>query len=137
MTRSAGKPPSQRQLRVGEMLRHAISEALLREHIEAEELRGVSVTVTEVRPSPDLRAATAFVVPLGGADQEQVVAALNRVSRYLRGLVASRVRQLKFTPSLSFKLDTSFDTAGDIDSLLKRPDVARDLVNPEDDGAPS
>lgn len=128
--RAAG--PSQRQLRVGEELRHALVEILPRAHFRDPDLQGVSLTVSEVRASPDLKHATAYVVPLGGRDTAAVVKALNRASSYLRGEVARRV-QLRAAPELGFAADESFDQAGRIDALLRRPEVRRDLAAPRDD----
>ncbi|NWG45294.1 MAG: 30S ribosome-binding factor RbfA [Alphaproteobacteria bacterium] len=115
--RSRGSAPSQRQLRVGELVRAILSELLMRGEVEDEGLAGVSVTVTEVRVSPDLKHATAFVAPLGGGDPAPVVAALTRARRFLRGEVGHRL-DLKFTPEITFRPDTSFDQASRIDALL-------------------
>ena len=122
--RSAG--PSQRQLRAGELIRHALAEALREEEIHDEALEGVSVTVSEVRLSPDLRHATCFVEPLGGAHAQEVVDALNRHARYLRGLIGHRI-ETKFTPDLRFVHDTSFDDAERMERLFEDPRVRRDL----------
>jgi ribosome-binding factor A len=130
--------PSQRQLRVGEMLRHALAEILRRGDIRDPDLTGVSVTVTQVKPSPDLRHATAFVEPLGGRNAGQVVAALNRHKSYLRGELGHHI-DLRFTPDLRFVEDTSFAEAEKIEGILKSERVRRDLdVKPDadkDDGA--
>ena len=123
-TRS-GKAPSQRQLRVGEEIRHALSEILRRAHFRDPVLAEASVTVTEARVSPDLRNATVFVMPLGG-DIEPVVEALNRASAFLRGQLADAVR-LKYMPKLNFVHDESFDEANRIDALLHSEAVRRDL----------
>jgi ribosome-binding factor A len=124
-TRS-GRTASQRQLRVGEELRHALAQVFMRQEIIDPDLRDVTITVTEVRVSPDLRNATAFVTPLGGRDAERVVPALNRCAGWLRGQVTRMVR-LKFSPQVKFELDRSFDAADKVDALLRREDVARDL----------
>lgn len=132
-----GKGPSQRQLRVGEELRHALSEVLQRGGFRDPALSGVILTVTEVRPSPDLRNATVFVSPLGGGDTKAILAGLGRASRFLRGEVAKRVH-LKYMPDFSFKADTSFDEFAKIDAALKDPTVQQDL-HPDDgpdDGDP-
>ena len=144
MARQRGKAPSQRQLRVGEVIRHALALLLERGILRDPGLSGVSVTVTEVSMSPDLRAATAYVTPLGGGDIDGVLAALNRAAPFLRGQVARQVR-LRSMPKLLFEADGSFDYAARIGSLLDRPAVARDLeyddtaaAHPapgEDDGA--
>jgi len=135
MTKGEFKAPSQRQLRVGEELRHALAWILERGDIRDPGLGGAAVTVTEVRISPDLRNATAFVMPLGGADIPNVVEALNRAAPFVRRQVGKAVK-LKRLPNLTFTADTTFDEAGRIDDLLKTPDVARDLGHgdPPDDG---
>lgn len=122
----AQKGPSQRQLRVGEMLRHALADVLRTHEIRDPDLEGVSVTVTEVRPSPDMRHATAFVEPLGGRNAESVVQALNRHRGFLRGALGRDIT-LKFTPELRFIEDRSFAEAARIEDILKSPRVARDL----------
>ncbi len=118
--------PGQRQLRVGEELRHAVSYILLRDECHDPRLDGVSVTVSEVRISPDLKNATVFVMPLAGDNKESLLKILNEIAPKLRKLVGSKVA-LRYTPKLHFRLDDSFDVATHIDSLLKRPEVARDL----------
>ena len=123
--------PSQRQLRVGEQIRHLLSDILSRGDLHDPDLVDVSITVSEVRISPDLRNATAFVVPLGGVHVGETVAALRRAAPHLRGLVARNLR-LRYAPNLSFQADTSFDEAQRIDGLLRSPTVARDL-HPHDD----
>ncbi len=117
---------SVRLLRVGEQVRHALSEVLMRGEVHDPVIASHSVSVTEVRMSPDLRHATVFVKPLLGADEGDVLAALKRNVRYLRGEVAKRVN-LKFSAQLKFLGDDSFDEATRIDALLRRPEVARDL----------
>ncbi|PLX38078.1 MAG: 30S ribosome-binding factor RbfA [Hyphomicrobiales bacterium] len=118
--------PSQRQLRVGELVRHALAEILMRGEIIDPVIERHVITVTEVRMSPDLKHASCYVEPLGGTDAEAVAAALNKHARFLRGLVGKRMTQ-KFTPDLRFFLDTRFDDDSRIDTLLHSPDVARDL----------
>jgi len=118
--------PSQRQLKVGETIRHALAEIFARGEILDEVLQRHSLTVPEVRMTPDLRLATIYVLPLGGSEAEETVAHLEKHKRYLRGLLAKRV-SLKFMPELRFKVDTSFETSARIDALLARPEVARDL----------
>ena len=117
---------SVRQLRVGEELRHILAEILARGDLRDPDLAGRSITVSEVRVSPDMRNATAFVLPLGGGDEDVVVAALGRAATFLRNEVGRKLH-LKYLPNLSFLRDTSFDTARDIDKLLADPAVARDL----------
>ena len=123
----AATGPSQRQLRAGELVRHALVEILREEELQDPALAGVSVTVTEVRMSPDLKRALCFVEPLGGgARGVEVTAALNRVSRFLRGRLG-RVVELRFTPSLKFVRDQSFDAAEEMNRLLANPRVRRDV----------
>lgn len=122
---------SQRQLKVGEEVRHALATILERGLVRG--LGGAMVTVTEVRMSPDLRNADAFVIPLGGDDGGAAVAALTRAKPFLRRQVARTV-SLKYVPDLFFIADGTFDEAGRIEALLRRPDVARDLgPRPDDD----
>ena len=115
------------------MLRHALSEILRRGEIRDADLTGVSVTVTQVKPSPDMRHATAFVEPLGGKNAAGVVAALNRHKAYLRGEMGHMIA-LKFTPDLRFVEDTSFAEAEKIEGILKSERVKRDLAEPSKDG---
>ncbi|HEX2886090.1 30S ribosome-binding factor RbfA [Vineibacter terrae] len=122
----AGRTKSPRQLRVGEELRHVLAAVLERGEMRDPDLRGVSVTVTEVDVSPDLRSATAFVMPLAGADRERVMAALRRAAPWFRAQVAQRV-ELRHAPDFRFELDHSFDHAHRIGELLNSPSVARDL----------
>jgi ribosome-binding factor A len=129
----AAKAPSQRQLRVGELVRHALAEILSRGEVHDPELAGVTVTVPEVRVTPDLKRATAFVLPLGGGKPERIAAALERNRRFLRGAVARRV-DLKFAPELHFRVDTSFEQGARIDALLGSPEVRRDLRTRRNEG---
>lgn len=121
---------SQRQFKVGELVRHALASILERGQVRG--LGDVTVTVTEVRMSPDLRNADAFVIPLGGGDGNTAVEALTRAKPFLRRQVARSV-SLKYVPDIFFIADVSFDEAGRIDALLRRPDVARDLERGRDD----
>ena len=132
MKKGESKAPSQRQLRVGEELRHALARVLERGYIREPDLTGVAVTVTEIRVSPDFRNATAFVMPLGGGAVERVVAALNRAAPFIRRQVAKSVK-LKYMPGFNFIADKSFDAAGRINDLLSDPTVARDLVPQSDE----
>jgi len=125
-----GHGPSQRQLRVGEMLRHALSDILRERGIRDPDLDGVSVTVTQVKPSPDMRHATVFVQPLGGENAGTIVEALNRHRGYLRGELGHLI-ELKFTPELRFVEDTSFAEAQRIERILHSEKVARDLKSPD------
>lgn len=124
------KCPSQRQLRVGEELRHALARILGRDGLRDPELAETAFTVTEVRVSPDLKSATVFVTPLGGAALEPAAAALNRASAYLRGQLAREI-DLRHVPRLAFEADRSFDAAERIASILERPTVRRDLTGPD------
>lgn len=129
----AGGPraPSQRQLRVGELVRHAVAELLARGEIMDPEVAELMITVPEVRMSPDLKNATVFVTPLGGGDAKAAVKALERHRRWIRGQVAHKVN-LKYAPDLVFRFDDRFDETARIDALLRSPDVAQDL-----DGEPA
>lgn len=120
------KGRSVRLLRIGEQVRHALAAVLGRREVRDETLERTIVSVSEVRVTPDLRHATAFVMPLGGADGEAVLTALRSHGRYLRGEVA-RALSTKYTPELHFRLDESFDAGAKIDAILRRPEVARDL----------
>jgi len=118
--------PSQRQLRVGEMLRHALSEILMRGEIRDPDLDDTPVTVTQVIPSPDMRHATVFCEPLGGKNADLIVAALNKHKGFVRGLLGKTIA-LKFTPELRFIEDKSFAEAQRIEDILKSSRVQRDL----------
>lgn len=118
--------PTQRQLRVGEVIRRALSDALMRGETHEPELDGVSITVTEVRPSPDLKIATAYVMPLGGANGPEVIKALARAKGELRRHLGKQTA-LKFTPDLRFRLDETFDQFDETRRLLNEPGVKRDL----------
>jgi|SRR5687768_1401616 ribosome-binding factor A len=121
-----GRAPSQRQLKVGELIRHALAEIFARGEIVDDVLNRYSLTVSEVRMTPDLKLATVFVLPLGGEGAEEAVSHLDKHKRFLRGELARRVN-LKFMPELRFKTDTSFAVSKRIDELLASPKVARDL----------
>ena len=131
-SRGQQKGPSQRQLRVGELVRHAMAELLSRGDVHDPVIAGHLITVPEVRMSPDLRLATIYVIPLGGKDESAVVAALERNKKFLRTEVAHRIN-LKFAPDIRFRLDDRFDEAQRIDELLRRPEVQRDLESKTDD----
>jgi ribosome-binding factor A len=124
--------PSHRQLRVGEMLRHALAQILSRSDIRDPDLDGVSVTITQVKPSPDMRYATVYCVPLGGGDIGSIIAALNRHKGFMRGEMGHMI-STKFTPDLRFVEDQSFAEAEKIENLLKSPLVQRDLSHSDDD----
>jgi ribosome-binding factor A len=132
-----GRPapgPTQRQLRAGELVRHALVEILREEDITDPAMEGVSVTVTEVRVSPDLRHATVFVEPLGGTHASEVVDALNRHSKFLRGRLGKSI-DMRFTPALKFLHDESFDEAARMNRLFDDPRVRRDLTPDEPSAA--
>jgi ribosome-binding factor A len=131
MAAQSAKGPSQRMLRVGEQVRHALSESLQRGDIIDPLIETTVISISEVRMSTDLRIATAFVSPLGAKDADAVVEALNKHAKFVRGRVSGALRQMKFMPEFRFKLDTSFDNFARINDLLKSPGVARDL-GPED-----
>ncbi|ARS27847.1 30S ribosome-binding factor RbfA [Sphingomonas sp. KC8] len=122
---------SVRVLRVGEQVRHALSDVLMRGDVHDDVLTSHSVSVTEVRMSPDLRHATAFVKPLLGTDEDVVLKALRTNTAYLQSEVARRVNT-KYAAKLKFLIDESFDEGGHIDAVLRRPDIARDLEKDED-----
>jgi ribosome-binding factor A len=130
MKRSAprhdSRAPSQRQLRVGELIRHALAEILQRREVHDPDLESVVVTVPEVRMAPDLKLATVYVMPLGGKDAEKILAAFERNKKYLRGEIAHRIA-LRHAPDIKFRLDTSFDEGERIDALLRSPEVKKDL----------
>ena len=132
--RAAPAGPTQRQLRAGELVRHALVEVLREEEIHDEAMKGVSVTVTEVRLSPDLRHAICFVEPLGGGHGREVVEALNRHARFLRGALGHHIEQ-KFTPDLKFVHDESFAEAERMNRLFASPEVRRDLEHDDEDEA--
>ncbi len=121
--------PSQRQQRVAELVRHALAEVLSRGDIQDPVLTSHVVTVPEVRMSPDLKLATAYIMPLGGQDEREVISALDRNRKVLRQEVARRV-DLKFAPDLRFRRDESFDEAARIDALLRSEKVQRDVAKP-------
>jgi ribosome-binding factor A len=123
---------SQRQLRVGELIRHELAEMLSRGDIHDPVVEAHMITVPEVRMSPDLRLATIYVMPLGGRDEKEVLDALDRNKKYVRGEIARRVN-LKFAPDIRFRIDERFDEADRIEKLLRTPAVQRDLAREADD----
>src|SRR5262249_22838948 len=126
--RESAKGPTQRSLRAGELVRHALAETLVRGEVHDPVIQTHLITVQEARMSPDLRIATVYVLPLGGQDAAAVVAALDRNRRYLRGEIARRVN-LKFAPDIRFRIDERFDEAERVERLLRSPQVRRDLNN--------
>lgn len=130
--KSSAPGGSQRQLRVGETVRHAVAEILALGDIHDPDLEGHIITVPEVRMSPDLKLATIYVMPLGGRDTDKVVTALARNKKFLRGEIAHRVN-LKFAPDIRFRIDDRFDEAERIEKLLRTPEVQRDLAPDSDE----
>jgi ribosome-binding factor A len=126
MKQQPAKGPTQRQLRAGELIRHALAEIFQTEDIEDLELKGEIISVAEVRMSPDLKHATVFTSSLGGKHADAIARALNRHQKFLRGALARRV-ELKYAPELVFRGDHAIDAAERIDELLRSPEVARDL----------
>ena len=124
--RHEGHAPSQRQLRVGELIRHALADILQRGDVHDPALEGMVVTVPEVRVTPDLKLATVFLMPLGGKGADTVVDVFDRNKRFLRGEIAHRIN-LRYAPDLRFQLDTSFAEGDRVDALLRRPEVKRGL----------
>lgn len=135
MAKKKTRAPGQRQLRVGEELRHVLAGVLAQDGLRDPVLAGRSITISQIRVSPDLRHATAFAMPLGGTGEAaEMIAALNRAAPWLSHQVGQRIA-LKFTPALRFELDTVFDEAERIDALLRSPAVARDLAADEPDAS--
>jgi ribosome-binding factor A len=123
---------SQRQLRVGELIRHELADMLSRGDVHDPVIEAHMITVPEVRMTADLRLATVYVMPLGGRDAKDVIAAFERSKRYIRGEIAKRVN-LKFAPEIRFRVDERFDEAERIEKLLRTPQVQRDLDGGKDD----
>ena len=121
------KPPSQRQLKAGELIRRALAEILAKENIRDVDLQGVSVTISEVKSSPDLKHALVYAAPLGGGDVDKVIQGLQRCSSFFRGRLGKEM-EMKSTPRLKFIADRSFDTAEDMARLLDQPKVRQDLI---------
>ena len=128
---SRNSGPSQRALRAGELVRHAIAEILSRGDVHDPVLTSHLVTVPEVRMTPDLRQATIYVLPLGGKDRAEVLAALERNKKFLRTEIAHRIN-LKFAPDIRFRIDERFDEAERIEKILRTPDVQRDLAKDDE-----
>jgi len=126
------KAPSQRQLKAGELIRRALAEIIAKEHLRDPDLQGVSVTISEVRASPDLKHAIVYAAPLGGENAGAVIKALNRCAKFLRGRLGKEM-EMKSTPALKFVEDTTFDAATDMQNLLSRPEVQRDLKTTEEE----
>ncbi|MGH6860412.1 MAG: 30S ribosome-binding factor RbfA [Phyllobacterium sp.] len=130
---ATGSGPSQRQLRVSEQVRHAVSQVLQRGDVRDDTLENAVVAISEVRMSPDLKIATCFVSPIGAADSEGVIEALNRNAKFIRGRTATYLKQMKYMPEFRFRIDTSFDNYAKIDALLRKPEVTRDLDDADQD----
>lgn len=135
MVKATSSAPSQRMLRVGEQVRAAVTQILQRGEVRDDLIEKTVISISEVRMSPDLKIATAYVTPLGVADHTDTIAALNRHAKYLRGRLGPHLRQMKYVPELRFRDDTSFDNYKKIDALLRSPEVQRDLApsNEKDD----
>ena len=129
MKGSALKPRSQRQLRVGEVIRHALVRLIERGEANDPQLNEISITITQVLVSPDLRASSVFIMPLGGENADTVLESLNRAAPFFKRRLASMVNLRKF-PTISFQLDNSFDNADTIELLLKTPAVVADIRSP-------
>lgn len=127
MTRPTSSAPSQRMLRVGEQVRAAITQVLQRGEVRDDLIEKTVISISEVRMSPDLKIATAYVAPLGVSDHTEVIAALNRNAKFIRGRLGPQLRQMKYMPEVRFRDDTSFDNYQKIDALLRSPEVQRDL----------
>lgn len=132
MTKPTSSAPSQRMLRVGEQVRAAITQVLQRGEVRDDLIEKTVISISEVRMSPDLKMATAYVTPLGVKDHDTVIAALNRHAKFIRGRLGNQLRQLKYMPEVRFRDDTSFDNYQKIDALLRSPEVQRDLGTDED-----
>ena len=130
MAKATSSAPSQRMLRVGEQVRAAITQVLQRGEVRDDLLEKTVISVSEVRMSPDLKIATAYVTPLGLPDHQAVIDALNRNAKFIRGRLGGQLRQMKYMPEVRFRDDTSFDNYKKIDQLLRSPEVRRDLDTP-------
>ncbi|OHV80675.1 30S ribosome-binding factor RbfA [Ensifer sp. LCM 4579] len=127
MTKSTSSVPSQRMLRVGEQVRAAITQVLQRGEVRDPVIEKTVISISEVRMSPDLKIATAYVTPLGVADHAAIIEALNKHAKFIRGRLGPQLRQMKYMPDVRFRDDTSFDNYKKIDALLRSPEVSRDL----------
>ena len=132
MTKATSSAPSQRMLRVGEQVRAAITQVLQRGEVRDDLIEKTVISISEVRMSPDLKIATAYVTPLGVKDHDSVIAALNKHAKFIRGRLGNQLRQMKYMPEVRFRDDTSFDNYQKIDALLRSPAVQRDLGTDED-----
>ena len=132
MTKATSSAPSQRMLRVGEQVRAAITQVLQRGEVRDDLIEKTVISISEVRMSPDLKIATAYVTPLGVKDHDSVIAALNKNAKFIRGRLGNQLRQMKYVPEVRFRDDTSFDNYQKIDALLRSPEVQRDLGSDDD-----
>lgn len=132
MTKATSSAPSQRMLRVGEQVRAAITQVLQRGEVRDGLIEKTVISISEVRMSPDLKIATAYVTPLGVKDHDSVIAALNKNAKFIRGRLGNQLRQMKYMPEVRFRDDTSFDNYQKIDALLRSPEVQRDLGSDDD-----
>ncbi|MGV3551543.1 30S ribosome-binding factor RbfA [Rhizobium sp.] len=132
MSKATSSAPSQRMLRVGEQVRSALTQVLQRREINDDVIDNAVISISEVRMSPDLKIATAYVTPLGAKDHDQIVAALNRNAKFIRGKMGPALRQMKYMPDVRFRDDTSFENFRKIDELLKSPEVQRDIHTEEE-----
>ncbi|MQX95451.1 30S ribosome-binding factor RbfA [Sinorhizobium medicae] len=133
MAKSRSSAPSQRMLRVGEQVRAAITQVLQRGDVRDPLIESTVISISEVRMSPDLKLATAYVTPLGVADHAAVIEALNKHAKFIRGRLGPHLRQMKYMPDVRFRDDTSFENYQKIDSLLRSPEVSRDLDRDSDE----
>lgn len=133
MSKFSGKGPSQRQLRVGENVRHALTQLLQRGEIQNDVLQTNVISISEVSMSPDLKIATCYISPLGGGDAKPIIKALAENAKFIRGKLSPELNQMKYMPSFRFREDTSFDNYSKIDALLHSPKVKRDLDDGEKD----
>ncbi|OCO98708.1 MULTISPECIES: 30S ribosome-binding factor RbfA [unclassified Ensifer] len=133
MSKATSSAPSQRMLRVGEQVRAAITQVLQRGEVRDPVIEKTVIAISEVRMSPDLKIATAYVTPLGVPNHAEVIDALNRNAKYIRGRLGPQLRQMKYMPDVRFRDDTSFDNYKKIDALLRSPEVSRDLDQTSED----
>lgn len=134
MVKATSSAPSQRMLKVGEMVRAALTKILQRDDIRDPDVEGVVISVSEVRMSPDLKIANAYVKALAQTDQTATIAGLNRSAKFVRKRLGPELRHMKYMPEIRFRDDTSYENFNKIDALLNRPEVVRDLEIDDDDG---
>lgn len=134
MVKATSSAPSQRMLKVGEMVRAAITKILQRDDIRDPDVDGVVISVSEVRMSPDLKIANAYVKALAHEDQTAIIAGLNRSAKFVRKKLGPELRHMKYMPEIRFRDDTSYENFNKIDALLNRPEVVRDLEIDDEDG---